>query len=66
LPIGAVWASVVTPERVVERELQLPGDQEHVMSGIVDAVLGMLKRRWHRLGAKIASTRESFPSAVGL
>jgi PncC family amidohydrolase len=43
LPIGTVWASVVTPERAVERELHLPGDREQIMSGIVDAVLGMLE-----------------------
>ena len=43
LPIGTVWAAVVTPERAVERELHLPGDRAQIMSGIVDAVLGMLE-----------------------
>jgi nicotinamide mononucleotide (NMN) deamidase PncC len=43
LPIGTVWASVVTPERAIERELHLPGDREQIMSGIVDAVLGMVE-----------------------
>ena len=43
LPIGTVWASVVTPERAIERELHLPGDRAQIMSGIVDAVLGMLE-----------------------
>ncbi|HXH11475.1 MAG TPA: CinA family protein [Alphaproteobacteria bacterium] len=43
LPIGTVWAAVVTPERAVERELHLPGDRTQIMSGIVDAVLGMLE-----------------------
>lgn len=43
LPIGTVWAAVVTPERAVERELHLPGDRAQVMSGIVDAVLGLLE-----------------------
>lgn len=43
LPIGTVWAAVVTPERALERELHLPGDRRQIMSGIVDAVLGMLE-----------------------
>jgi nicotinamide-nucleotide amidase len=43
LPIGTVWASVVTPERAIERELHLPGDRARIMAGIVDAVLGMLE-----------------------
>jgi len=43
LPIGTVWAAVATPERMVERELHLPGDRAQIMSGIVDAVLDMLE-----------------------
>jgi len=43
LPIGTVWAAVITPEHAVERELHLPGDRAQIMSGIVDAVLGMLE-----------------------
>ena len=43
LPIGTVWAAVVTPERGIERELHLPGDRAQIMSGIVEAVLGMLE-----------------------
>lgn len=43
LPIGMVWAAVVTPERAVERELHLPGDRAQIMAGIVDAVLGLLE-----------------------
>jgi PncC family amidohydrolase len=43
LPIGTVWAAVATPERALERELHLPGDRAQIMSGIVDAVLGMLE-----------------------
>jgi nicotinamide-nucleotide amidase len=43
LPVGTVWAAVVTPERAVERELHLPGDRAQIMSGIVDAVLGLLE-----------------------
>jgi PncC family amidohydrolase len=42
LPVGTVWAAVVTPERAAERELHLPGDRAQIMSGIVDAVLGLL------------------------
>jgi PncC family amidohydrolase len=43
LPIGTVWAAVVTPERALERELHLPGDRAQIMTGIVDAVLGLLE-----------------------
>jgi PncC family amidohydrolase len=43
LPIGTVWAAVVTPERTVERELHLPGDRAQVMAGIVEAVLALLE-----------------------
>jgi nicotinamide mononucleotide (NMN) deamidase PncC len=43
LPLGTVWAAVVTPERGIERELHLPGDRAQIMSGIVEAVLGMVE-----------------------
>jgi PncC family amidohydrolase len=43
LPVGTVWAAVVTPERAVERELHLPGDRAQIMSGIVDEVLALLE-----------------------
>jgi nicotinamide-nucleotide amidase len=43
LSVGTVWAAVVTPERAIERELHLPGDRAQIMSGIVDAVLGLLE-----------------------
>jgi PncC family amidohydrolase len=43
LPIGTVWAAVVTPERAVERELHLSGDRSHIMAGIVDGVLALLE-----------------------
>jgi len=43
LPVGTVWAAVATPERAVERELHLPGDRAHIMTGIVDAVLALLE-----------------------
>ena len=43
LPIGTVWAAVVTPERGLERELHLPGDRAQIMSGIVDAILSMVE-----------------------
>ena len=43
LPVGTVWAAVVTPERAVERELHLPGDRAQVMAGIVEAVLHLLE-----------------------
>ena len=43
LPIGTVWAAVVTPERSIERELHLAGDRTQVMAGIVEAVLAMLE-----------------------
>ena len=50
LPIGTVWAAVVTPEQAVERELHLPGDRAQVMSGIVDAVLAFLEEVLTRAG----------------
>jgi nicotinamide-nucleotide amidase len=43
LPIGTVWAAVVTPERGIERELHLPGDRAQIMSGIVEAVLSLVE-----------------------
>ena len=43
LPIGTVWAAIVTPERGIERELHLPGERAQIMSGIVEAVFGMLE-----------------------
>lgn len=43
MPIGTVWAAVVTPERALERELHLPGDRGQIMTGIVNAVLGLLE-----------------------
>jgi PncC family amidohydrolase len=43
LPIGTVWAAVVTPEREVQRELHLPGNRGEVMEGIVERVLEMLE-----------------------
>jgi nicotinamide-nucleotide amidase len=43
LPVGTVWAAVVTPERALERELHLPGDRVQIMAGIVEAVLGLLE-----------------------
>jgi PncC family amidohydrolase len=43
LSIGTVWTAVVTSERGLERELHLPGDRAQIMSGIVEAVLGMLE-----------------------
>jgi nicotinamide-nucleotide amidase len=43
LPVGTVWAAVVTPERGVERELHLSGDRAQVMAGIVEAVLALLE-----------------------
>ena len=42
LPIGTVWAAVVTPERELQRELHLPGDRIAIMEAIVDHVLEML------------------------
>ena len=42
LPIGTVWAAVVTPERELQRELHLPGDRVAVMEAIVEHVLEML------------------------
>lgn len=43
LPIGTVWAAVVTPERELQRELHLPGERAQIMDGIVEAVLAMLE-----------------------
>jgi PncC family amidohydrolase len=43
LPIGTVWAAVVTPEHDLQRELHLPGNRAQIMDGIVDAVLAMLE-----------------------
>ncbi len=43
LPIGTVWAAVVTPERELQRELHLPGNRAEVMEGIVERVLEMLE-----------------------
>lgn len=42
LPIGTVWAAVVTPERDLQRELYVPGERVAVMEGIVERVLEML------------------------
>jgi nicotinamide-nucleotide amidase len=43
LPVGTVWAAVVTPERELQRELHLPGNRVEVMEGIVERVLEMLE-----------------------
>lgn len=43
LPLGTVWAAVVTPDGAIQRELHLPGNRGEVMEGIVDAVLAMLE-----------------------
>ena len=43
LPIGTVWAAVVTPERELQRELHIPGSRVEVMDGIVERVLEMLE-----------------------
>jgi nicotinamide-nucleotide amidase len=43
LPIGTVWAAVVTPERELQRELRLPGNRLEVMEGIVERVLEILE-----------------------
>jgi PncC family amidohydrolase len=43
LPIGTVWAAVVTPEREVQRELHLPGNRLEIMDGIVERVLEMIE-----------------------
>ena len=43
LPLGTVWAAVVTPERELQRELHLPGNRVAVMEGIVERVLEMLE-----------------------
>ncbi len=43
LPLGTVWAAVVTPERALQRELHIPGSREEVMEGIVEHVLAMLE-----------------------
>src|SRR5262245_65913702 len=43
LPIGTVWAAVVTPEREVQWELHVPGNRVEVMEGIVEQILAMLE-----------------------
>lgn len=43
LPIGTVWAAVVTPERELQRELHIPGSRLEIMEGIVAGVLEMLE-----------------------
>ena len=43
LPIGTVWAAVVTPERAIQRELHLPGNRVDIMEGIVERVLALLE-----------------------
>ena len=43
LPLGTVWAAVITPERELQRELHLPGNRVAVMEGIVERVLEMLE-----------------------
>lgn len=43
LPLGTVWAAVVTPERELQRELHLPGNRVEVMEGIAERVLEMLE-----------------------
>src|SRR5262249_23197400 len=43
LPVGTVWAAVVTPERELQRELHLPGNRVEVMEGIVEQILEMLE-----------------------
>lgn len=43
LPLGTVWAAVVTPERELQRELHLPGNRVEVMDSIVERVLEMLE-----------------------
>jgi nicotinamide-nucleotide amidase len=43
LPIGTVWAAVVTPERELQRELHIPGERVAVMEGIVERILEMLE-----------------------
>jgi PncC family amidohydrolase len=43
LPIGTVWAAVVTPERELQRELHVPGNRAEVMEGIVERILEMLE-----------------------
>ena len=43
LPLGTVWAAVVTPERELQRELHIPGSRVEVMDGIVERVLEMLE-----------------------
>ena len=43
LPLGTVWAAVVTPERELQRELHLPGNRVEVMEGIVERILEMLE-----------------------
>ena len=51
LPIGTVWAAVVTPKRTVERELHLLGNRAQIMSRIVDAVLDMLEEALTPVGS---------------
>lgn len=43
LPVGTVWAAVVTPQRALQREFHLPGDRLAVMEGIVERVMDMLE-----------------------
>jgi PncC family amidohydrolase len=43
LPLGTVWAAVVTPERELQRELHVPGSRVAVMEGIVEHILAMLE-----------------------
>jgi nicotinamide mononucleotide (NMN) deamidase PncC len=43
LPLGTVWAAVVTPERELQRELHVPGNRVEVMEGIVERVLELLE-----------------------
>jgi nicotinamide-nucleotide amidase len=43
LPLGTVWAAVVTPERELQRELHLSGNRVEVMEGIVERVLELLE-----------------------
>ena len=43
LPIGTVWAAVVTPERELQCELHVPGNRAEIMEGIVEQILDMLE-----------------------
>jgi PncC family amidohydrolase len=43
LPVGTVWAAVVTPARELQRELHIPGERVAVMEGVVERVLAMLE-----------------------